>query len=44
MGNPFFDFFLILAETLQKKKLELKYGHSHFKSALGINFGLDLKI
>ena len=23
-----------------QKKLELKHGHSHFKSAYGINFGL----
>ena len=25
---------------LFKKKFQLKYGHSHFKSAFGINFGL----
>ena len=35
-----FWLFKILAKTLWKKILELKYGHSHFKSAFGINFGL----
>ena len=39
MGNPFFDFFKYWLR-LFKKKLEWKYGHSHFKSAFGINFGL----
>ena len=29
----------ILTKTLLKK-IEYKYGHSHFKSAFGINFGL----
>ena len=31
MGYQFFDLL---------KNLEQKYGHSHFKSAFGINFGL----
>ena len=40
MGNPFVDFFKYWAKLFGKKKLESKYGHSHFKSAFGINFGL----
>ena len=36
----FFTFFLNISQNSLKKNLELKYGHSHFKSAFGINFGL----
>ena len=45
MGNPFLTFFCD-NPSAPKKYLEFKYGHSHFKSAFGINFGLweELKI
>ena len=39
MGNPFFDF-LNIGQGSLKKNLEKNYGHSYFKSAFGINFGL----
>ena len=39
-GISIFWLFKILTETLQKKNLEEKYGYSHFKSALKINFWL----
>ena len=37
-GKSIFLLFQILTETLPKKNLEQKYGHSHFKSAFKINF------
>ena len=37
--NPFF-YFLKSQPKLYKKKLEKKYGHSHFKSASRIDFQL----
>ena len=39
-GKSIFWLFKILTEMLQKKFFEQKYGHSHFKSALKINFRL----
>ena len=39
-GKSDFWLFKILIETLQKKNLEYKYGYSHFKSVLKINFRL----
>ena len=39
-GKSIFWLFKILTETLQKKNLVEKYGHSHFKSAFKINFWL----
>ena len=39
MEYPFFDFLKYWPKHF-KKNIEQKYGHSHFKSALGINFQL----
>ena len=41
MGNPIFNFFLLLVKLLKEKNLKLKYGPSHFKTAFKVNFGLQ---
>ena len=40
MGNPFFDFFNNDWDSLKFFFRIYIYGHSHFKSAFRINFGL----